>query len=313
MSQLLNITSMGVHPIPAFEQRTLCEDDEYEVVTTGMGATVKRVKANPTTFYGHIDHPIKTREDWERYRGRLAVGAPERLGGILAPENVARLNASHDPVGVCIFPFFFRFGFYTMGMERFLTGFHDDPGLMHEVFAHCSRVVLAALPPILEAVQIDYALFAEDLAGKNGPLISPRAYEEFWYPYQDSIVQMLRDAGVPVICQWSAGQFGELLPSMMDHGFNCTWPLEAVAGMDALELRRTHGRGLLLGGNIPKEAVIEGPGAIDREIDRLMPLIREGGFIPAMDDMAPMECPFSHYRYMVERLQAIRLDGGLSG
>ena len=166
---------------------------------------------------------------------------------------------------------------------------------------------------LLEAVQIDYALFAEDLAGKNGPLISPRAYEEFWYPYQDSIVQMLRDAGVPVICQWSAGQFGELLPSMMDHGFNCTWPLEAVAGMDALELRRTHGRGLLLGGNIPKEAVIEGPGAIDREIDRLMPLIREGGFIPAMDDMAPMECPFSHYRHMVERLQAIRLDGGLSG
>jgi len=312
MSQLVNV-GVGALPIPAFELRTLDEDDEYEVVTTGMGATVKRVKANPTTFYGHIDHPIETREDWERYRKRLDPEAPERLGRILAPDNVARLKASHDPVGVCIFPFFFRFGFYTMGMERFLTGFHHDPGLMHEVFAQCSRVVLATLAPILEAVQIDYALFAEDLAGKNGPLISPRTYEEFWYPHQDPVVAMLQEAGVPVICQWSAGQFEELLPSMMEHGFNCTWPLEAVSGMDAAELRRQRGRGLLLGGNVPKEAVIEGPEAIDREIERLMPLIREGGFLPAMDDMAPMECPFSHFRYLIECLQAIRLDGGLSG
>ena len=47
---------------------------------------------------------------------------------------------------------------------------------------------------------------------------------------------------------------------------------------------------------------------IDREIERLMPLIVEGGFIPALDDMAPMECPFLHYRHMIERLQGIRLD-----
>lgn len=309
MAQLIDIGGVGVHPIPAFEPRTISEDDEYEVVTTGMGATIKRHRVNPTTFYGHIDHPIKTRGDWERYRSRLDPEAPERRGNILAPENVARLNVSRDPVGLCIFPFFFRFGFYTMGMERFLTGFHDEPDLMHEMFAHASRVVLAALPPILDAIQVDYALFAEDLAGKNGPLISPRTYEEFWYPYQDPIVRMLRDAGVPVICQWSAGQLGELLPSMMEHGFNCTWPLEVVAGMDAVALRRDHGRDLLLGGNIAKEAVIAGPEAIDREIERLMPLIREGGFIPAMDDMAPMECPFSHYRYMIEGLQAIRPGG----
>jgi uroporphyrinogen decarboxylase len=119
---------------------------------------------------------------------------------------------------------------------------------------------------------------------------------------------MLQEAGVPVICQWSAGEFNELLPGMLEHGFNCTWPLENMSGMDALELRKRHGRELLLGGNIAKEAVLAGPEKIDREIERLMPLILEGGFLPAMDDMAPIECPFSHYRYMIERLQAIRLD-----
>ena len=76
--------------------------------------------------------------------------------------------------------------------------------------------------------------------------------------------------------------------------------------MDAVDLRRRFGRSLLLAGNIPKEAVIAGPGAIDDAIDRVQPLIEEGGFIPALDDMASPDMPFAHYRHMIERLQAIR-------
>jgi uroporphyrinogen decarboxylase len=309
MSQLVYTGGVGLDPVPAFEEKVVSEDSEYLVERTAMGTTVKRCKTAPSTFYGHVDHPIKSRGDWERYKERLDPDASGRLVDILDPHNVHRLNASDDPVGVCFFPFFFRFGFYTMGMERFLTAFHEEPDLMHEMFSHASRVILAVLPQILEAVRVDFALFAEDLAGKNGPLISPKTYEEFWYPWQDPIIEMLRDAGVPVICQWSAGRFEELLPSMLEHGFNCTWPLERTAGMDALELRQRHGRSLLLGGNIAKEAVISGPEAIDREIERLTPLTVGGGFLPALDDMAPMECPFSHYRYMIEKLQGIRLDG----
>ena len=308
MAQLLRTGGVGLCPVPAFEEKTLSEDSDYLVTTTAMGATVKRCKTAPSTFYGHIDHPIKTRGDWERYKERMDPDSPQRLADVLVPENVDRLNTSDNPVGICIFPFFVRFGFYTMGMERFLTAFHDEPDLMHEMFSHGSRVILATLPRILDAVRIDFVMFGEDLAGRNGPLISPATYETFWYPWQDPIIRMLQDAGVPVICQWSAGRFQELLPSMLEHGFNCTWPLERMAGMDALELRKQHGRQLLMGGNIAVEAVITGPEAIDREIDRLMPLIVSGGFLPALDDMVPMECPFSHYRYMIEKLQSIRLD-----
>ena len=308
MSQLVHVGGVGLNPFPAFDEITIAEDDEYIVQTTGMGATVKRSKEAPLTFYGHIDHPIKTRADWNHYKARLNPESPERLAGILTTENIRHLNASNDPVGLMFFPFFFRFGFYTMGMERFLTSFYDEPDLIREILAHGSHLVLTVLPRILAEITVDFALFAEDLAWKNGPLVSPKIYEEFWYPRQDPIIQMLNDAGVPVICQWSAGRFNELLPGMLDHGFNCTWPLERKAGMDAGELRGRYGRKLLLGGNISMDAVVEGPRAIDREIERLKPLIREGGFIPAMDDMAPIECPFMHYRYMIEQLQTISLE-----
>ena len=76
----------------------------------------------------------------------------------------------------------------------------------------------------------------------------------------------------------------------------------------ARALHREFGPELRLAGNVPKEAVVAGPAAIDHEIERLMPLIREGGFIPALDDMGPADIPFTHYRYMIERLHEIRLD-----
>ena len=306
MSRLVHVP-MSWGAIPAFEHRVIWEDEEYIVETTSMNATVQRRKDNPTMFYGHIDHPVKTLDDWKEYKRHFQASSPGRLPNGWEETVVPRLNASRDPVGVCFFPFFFRLGFYSMGMEGFLMAFHDQPDLIHDMFSHWSNFAIENVRPVLETVKLDFAMFAEDLAGKNGPLISPKTYEEFWYPYQDPIIQMLLDHDVPVICQWSAGQFENLLPGMMEHGFNCTWPLEAIAGMDAPTLRNRYGRGLLMAGNISKESLIAGPDAIDREIERLMPLIHDGGFLPTLDDMGTPDAPFSHYQYMIQRLQSIRL------
>ena len=57
--------------------------------------------------------------------------------------------------------------------------------------------------------------------------------------------------------------------------------------------------------NIAKEAVIAGPAAIDAELHRLRPLLAQGGFLPALDDMASPDMPWPHYRYLIERLQTI--------
>ena len=309
LSELVQTGGVRVQPIPAFAETIVAEEPDYYSQITELGATVRRRRDAPHTFYGHTDFPIKSRNDWNRYRKLLnPADAPGRLQGVLTPENIRRLNGSADPVGLGFFPYFFRFGFYTMGMEGFLTAFYDDADLVHEMFAQAAQVLLANLPQILEQVKVDFAVFCEDLAGKNGPLVSPEIYAKFWAPHQRPILQALQDAGVPVICLWSAGRFEQLIPTMLEHGFNCTWPVERNSGMSPLELRRTYGRDLRLGGGIALKSLIDGPDAIDRNIEELMPLIRAGGFIPALDDMVPLECPFAHYRHLVTRLQAIRLD-----
>lgn len=306
LEQVLYVGGAGIYPDPPFEVRVLSEEAGYRTETTALGATVRRRIDFPTTFYGHLDHPIRTRRDWDLYRQRLRTGTPGRLRADLTPEAIRAFNESPRPVGLSFFPFFFRLGFYTMGMERFLTAFYEEPDLVREMFAAAGELLVEALRPVLGVIRVDFAQFTEDLAGKNGPLVSPRTYREFWSPWQVPLLRLLRDHRVPVIAHWSAGKLEPLLPEIMAQGFNCIGPLERLAGMDPLEVRRRHGRGLLLMGGISKEALLAGPAAIDREIERLLPLVREGGFIPMLDDMVPAECPLGHYRHLVEAIRGIR-------
>jgi len=40
---------------------------------------------------------------------------------------------------------------------------------------------------------------------------------------------------------------------------------------------------------------------VDAELARLMPLVREGGYVPMLDHFVPPDVPFDTYRYYVER------------
>lgn len=296
---------LNLGPLPPFDQKIISETESDYVQLDWLGATVRRQKAAPLMYYGYIDHPVKNLADWKEYSRRFEAEAVGRVPADLG-RKADELNACGSPVGVCFWPFFFRLGFYTMGMERFMMAFYDQPGLIHEMFAFWSDFILRTLRPVLAVTRIDVAFFGEDLAYKAAPHLSPDLYREFWLPYQDPIIAELKRHGVPVIAMWTAGNILPLLPLLMEHGFNATWPLEQMAGMDPAALRRQFGRELRLCGGVSKESLIAGPAAIDREIERLMPVIRDGGFIPAVDDCPPPEVPLDTFAYYIEAVRRIR-------
>lgn len=292
--------------IPPFELRRIAEDEESYTETDIFGAVVHRSRNAPAMYYGYVDHPVKTLADWQRMVERYQAATPGRHPEDLEA-TIAALNAADTPVVLQIFPFFFRLGFYLLGMERFMTAFYEEPELLHAMFSHWGQYTLELVRPYLGKVKIDAVTFAEDLAYKTSTHLSPRLYEEFWLPHQAPLIAALQEAGVPLICMWSAGQLDQMLPVLLRNGFNCTWPLERGSGMDPLAVREKYGRALRLGGGIAKETLIAGPAAIDRELERLMPLIVDGGFIPAIDDMIPPEVPFAHVRHYLEAVRAVRL------
>ncbi len=295
-------------PIPRFEYKKIYEDSESIIETdTTYGATVKKLKIAPSMYYGYIDHQVKTFDDWKRikyrYEGTVESRLPTDFNSI-----IEKLNNSTNPVLLEIFPYFFRLGFYLMGMERFMLAFYDQPDLIHDMFSFWNSFVIKMIKPYISRVKIDCFVMLEDSAYNNGPHLSLDIYKEFWLPYQDLLVKEVKKNEIQNICFWTAGDINVMIPTLMDHGINCIWPIERCSSnMDPILIRKKYGKQLRMHGGIPKSCLVEGPDAIDLEISKLMPLIKEGGFIPALDDMVSPEVPLKHYQYYINKLSSIKI------
>lgn len=303
---VLETVPLDFWPIPRSERQVIEENADYVTARDELGIVTRSSKRMPGVLYAHLDHPIKTRDDWEEMKQRFDATDPSRYPSNWGNELIERYNCAEHPVGLVLHPFFFRLGYYTMGTRNFMLAFYDDPQLIHDMFSFWAEFCMAVMKELLDRVRLDYVAIAEDLAYKHSSHISPRMYQEFWMPYQPEVIRFLRSHGVPIVSLWSSGDLHPILPLALEAGFNATWPLESMAGMDAVMIRRQYGKSLALAGNIAIAALINGKESIRREVEtKVVPLAAEGGFIPTVDDITPPEVPFENYVYYIALLREV--------
>ncbi|MDD4773713.1 MAG: hypothetical protein PHZ09_08920 [Eubacteriales bacterium] len=97
------------------------------------------------------------------------------------------------------------------------------------------------------------------------------------------------------------GNCEALFRLLMDAGVDGIWPLERVAGMDPVRIRKEYGRDLRLTGGVDKMELAKDKKAIDRHLASLVPLIEEGGFIPTVDHTVPPDVSLENILYYFKR------------
>ena len=118
-------------------------------------------------------------------------------------------------------------------------------------------------------------------------MISPAMAREFLQPTYVRWIQEAKQAGVPIIDMDSDGKVEELLPLWIDSGINVCDPLEVAAGNDLQAYRRRFGRHMAFKGGVDKRCIAEGGKAIEWELARIAPVVKDGGFIPGCDHGVP--------------------------
>jgi uroporphyrinogen decarboxylase len=84
-------------------------------------------------------------------------------------------------------------------------------------------------------------------------------------------------------------------------------PFEVASGCDVVAMGREH-PGLALFGGIDKRILASGKDAIDREVERILPVMRaRGGYIPTCDHGVPEEVTLDNYLHY--RKRCIELGG----
>jgi uroporphyrinogen decarboxylase len=98
----------------------------------------------------------------------------------------------------------------------------------------------------------------------------------------------------------SDGRVEELMPIFLEAGIDGVHPCEVAAGSDPVALRRKFPGCRLIGG-LDKRVIATGRDGVDAELNRVAPLLKEGGYIPLLDHYVPPDVSFSTYQYYVDR------------
>ena len=197
---------------------------------------------------------------------------------------------------------FFWYPRTLLGAERHFHAFYDDPSLLHSMNSDLADYLLWALDQICPVVTPDFAVFTEDLAYDRGAVLSRELFDEFLAPYYRRVLPALAAKGVATFVA-SDGDVARVADWFEGVGVNGLAPLERRAGVDPLALREKHPRLLLMGGidcglltRCPDETCLQA------ELERLLPLMRSGGFVPCLDCRAPEQVPLARYRAYVALL-----------
>lgn len=189
---------------------------------------------------------------------------------------------------------FFWFPRTLLGIEQHFYTFHDDPEVMHQMNSDNANYQVSLLEAIAKLpTRPVFMTFAEDLSYNHGPMLSKACFDEFLAPYYKKVVPVLKELDIIPIID-SDGNIDEIVPWYEEVGLDAFLPLERQAGGDIAELRQKH-PGLRLIGHFDKMTMAKGEEVMRAEFDRLLPVMKVGGFIPSVDHQTPPNVSLEDY------------------
>ena len=178
-------------PCPKIERSVIEEDEEFIIFIDGWGIKRRNFK-NRESMSEFIEFPVKTRGDWQRFKEeRLNPDSPERLNGNWL-DQCKKWTSKGYPIQLGYYPDVGLFGGlrWLLGDEECLVAFYTMPDLVHEIMDHLTSLYLTVFEKVVKVVQVDEIHLWEDMCGRQGPLISPKHWDEFMGPNYS-----LNDAG----------------------------------------------------------------------------------------------------------------------
>jgi hypothetical protein len=187
-----------------------------------------------------------------------------------------------------------------LGIEPHLVGFHDQPGLIHKMNADLLEYNFRVLDEACAICHMSFISIGEDIAYNHGPMVSRAVFDEFLAPYYRRLVPAIRQHGAIPMTD-SDGDVHALVPWLEGVGVEGLMPFERRAGVDVARIRTGHPRFGIIGA-YDKTVMRHGEATIRAEFERLLPVMRQGGFIPSVDHQTPPDVSLEQYRMYVKLL-----------
>ncbi len=289
---------------PAFEEKSIEENDEFRIFRNDSGVIVQTSKTGSCVPHS-IDFTLKTAEDWPEYRKRL-MPDPARI-----PENWDERVETAESSGLPVcFPVGSLMGWIRdwMGVENMCYLFYDSPECYQDMVDTISDLACWALDNLVPRMKNPPSLcfIWEDICGSS-PFVSPAIFNQYTARGYRKIRKKMDELKIPYFCVDSDGNVEELIPSWLDAGVNILFPVEpGTWGASPEKFRQMYGKNLRMVGGFNKLVLEKDKKSIDEEIDKHVPLLQQGGYVMMPDHVITPGTPLENYQYYLDRIRNLR-------
>ena len=290
---------------PEFEEEVLEETQEYRIFTDGSGVVLKDWK-NRSCIPHFIDFKLKSAKDWGEFKERLQPD-PRRIPADI-DNQIAEVEASGLATAL---PTLSMMGWvrHWMGVENMCYLMYDAPDVYADMVDTIATLACWGIDEIMPRLKSppEIGFGWEDICGKSGPLVSPHIFDKCVAPGYRKIREKLESYGVKLMGLDSDGLVEPLIPNWLDAGVNVQFPVEiGTWNADPHALRRKFGKELRIIGGFNKLVLEKDHDAIDAEIERRLPLMKEGGYLIMPDHLITPGTPLDNYKYYLDRIRELR-------
>ena len=272
--------------------------EENEIYKDEWGVTYKK---NGWPIIAQIDNPIKTREDWEKYK-MPDIDIPNRFKIL---QDTIKANDANLAVVLGLLGPFTMMTWYFMNFSDLSMALFMDPDLVHEIIDAFTDWNLQVAKLAMETGEIDAVQISDDWGGTSGLLISPEHFGEFFMKPFEKLVQGIKSMGVPVIMH-NDGQIWDVLDDLVSTGINGLHPVEKAAGMDLKVVKEKYAGKICPVGNVNNKTTMA-----DGTPEEVMAEVKEcienaghgGGYIVSTDHSIHDEIPTENVLAMIKAVK----------
>ncbi len=297
--------SLGLSP--RFEHKVLEElPDGSRRVLTGNGV-IEKVKPGITSIPSEDDYLLKDREAFETLFKPKMQFSEARINAEMITNSFKIRHEADVPVGLYLGSVMgsIRDFATVMGMSYLI--YDEDEDLFADIVDTYAEMQYKCAEAVLElGLPFDFAHYWEDICFKNGPLLSPKIFDELCAKHYKKRNELCHKHGIDIISLDCDGVTEALIPTWIENGVNVLFPIEIGTWGDQFEpARKKYGEKLLGVGGMDKTALRRDKAAVDAEIERMKRLAAMGGFIPCPDHRLMPGSKFELVQYYAEKIKKI--------
>ena len=269
------------------------KNETSEIVELDNG-TRRLVVFKPEWFYETLSRPLDGKTNLDGFHLPDINSYPEYWSGIA--RSVRRFIEAGLFVRGSIDGFYAGIWEHCRKIDEFLLDIAEESAFAEQLVNTWGQFMYDNARKLLEC-GVDAVWWTDDLGSNTGPLMSPKCYRKYFFPWHKRTASLAHQYGKFAFMH-SHGNINALLPDIVETGIDMLDPVGPSDGMDIKHLKECYGNRLCFAGGISRFVADMSKPELGSHIEEVYRSCKGGGFIPWEEGGIPKDMTkdnFEHY------------------